>query len=127
MKSSRLLLALIGLVAVALLARSDDVVKKADNAGRIREDLALKEQILKNQFAEFEQSLLKLMQRLRASPKQEDRDRAVILQKALERASDSSISTQFEQLVEFLKLQQLKSVGDIKTASDRSARLAENL
>jgi len=126
---SRISLALLSVSVAGILAlRADEPqAKKTDDANQIREDLTLREQILARQFAEFEQSLLKLMQRLRASPKQEDRDRAVILQKALERAKDINVGTQFEQLVDLLKIQQLKSVGDIKSAADRSAKIAENL
>jgi hypothetical protein len=126
---ARMFLALVGVALMAVLAlRADEPqAKKADDANQIREDLTLREQILSRQFAEFEQSLLKLMQRLRASPKQDDRDRAVILQKALEKAKDVGVGTQFEQLVELLKIQQLKSVGDIRAAAERSGKIAENL
>src|SRR5579871_3135773 len=111
----------------ALWADEPGQGKKTDEARKIRDDLVLQEQVLGRQFAEFKQSLLKLQQRLRSSPKAEDRDRAVILQKALEEADKLSVDAQFDKLVEVLKLQQLKSVGDIRDAADRSARLAEGL
>lgn len=99
----------------------------SDKSAPVREDLILREQILSRQFAEFEQSLLRLMQRLKASSKLEDQEKAVILEKALEKSKDSLIGTQFDQLVELLKNQQLKSLGEIKDAADKSARLAEDL
>jgi hypothetical protein len=101
--------------------------KKTDKTSQIREDLELRERILSKQFAEFEQSLLRLMQRLKASSKKEDQEKAVILEKALEKSKDALISTQFEQLANFLKTQQLKSLGEIKDAADKSAKLAEDL
>jgi hypothetical protein len=127
---SRMFLALVGMSVAAVLAlRADEPgqPKNSDSPAKIASDLSLQEQILADQFASFEQSLLKLMQRLRASPKQEDRERAVMLQKALELTKDKGLGTQFEQLVDALKQQQLKSVGDIKSAADRSAKIAENL
>jgi hypothetical protein len=123
-------LALAGVtVAAVFTLRADDPAqsKNADNPAQVASDLSLREQILSRQFTEFRQSLLKLMQRLRASPKQEDRERAVMLQKALDVTTDKGLEVQFEQLVEALKQSQLKSVGDIKSAADRSAKIAENL
>jgi hypothetical protein len=126
---SRMFLALFGVTVAAVLAlRADEPEQpKKTDANQIASDMSLREQILSRQFTEFRQSLLKLMQRLRASPKQEDRERAVVLQKALEVTSEKGLEVQFEQLVAALKEQQLKSVGDIKSAADRSARIAENL
>jgi len=129
---SRIFLASVTLAVftVAFGLRAQDAPSKAKPANKgaqIREDLALKEKILAEQFARFQQSLLRLKQTLERSPKQEDRERAMILEKVLDRAKDVSIATQFEQLVDFLKSQKLGSVGEIKSAMDRSAKLAENL
>ena len=96
-------------------------------AGQIKDDLILREQILARQFAQFENALLQLKQRLERSPKQEDRDRALILGRALDKAKDSSISVQFEQLVDFLKGRNLSSLPEIKTAQERASNLAEVL
>ena len=53
----------------ALWADEPGQGKKTDEARKIRDDLVLQEQVLGRQFAEFKQSLLKLQQRLRSSPK----------------------------------------------------------
>ncbi|MCI0380664.1 MAG: hypothetical protein L0215_24020 [Gemmataceae bacterium] len=99
----------------------------ADEIAKIRDDIRLREQILRSQYAEFESSLLKLKQRLERSSKQEDRDRAAVLAKVLEFSKDSGIGVQFEQLVQFLKDNQFKAVGDMKIALDKSNKLADDL
>ncbi|HMF20470.1 MAG TPA: hypothetical protein VKE98_24890 [Gemmataceae bacterium] len=128
---SRVLLAFLGLAAVTfVLARAQEPnqPKKNDNKGtQIADDAALKEQILARQFAEFEQSLLRLKQRLERSPKREDQERAKILQKALDECRSAGLGTQFEQMVDLLKKQGLKNVGDTKAAYERSTKLAEDL
>ncbi len=130
MKSKVVLATLAAIVAglVVLGLHAGEPAKKADDkAVQIKEDLTLREQILARQFQEFLQSLLKLQQRLERSPKQEDRDRAVNLKRAIEKAQDASIATQFDQLVDFLKTQRFSNISDVKEASDRAEKLATNL
>jgi hypothetical protein len=129
----RFVLAAFGLAALAgvLALRADEPAssppKRDDSAAKVRDKLSLDEQNLARRFSEFEQALLKLKQRLERSPRQEDRDRAAILQKALDKARDTSISTHFEQLIQFLRDQKLNSVPDITTARDQSERIANDL
>lgn len=108
------------------LASGQQVEDKTE-AGKVREDIRLREQILKRQFEEFERSLLQLKQRLERSSKEEDRQRAKVLQKVLEQARDASITTQFEQMIDFLRKQKLTNVGDINIAMDRANKLADDL
>ncbi len=128
---SRVLLAFLGLAAVSfVLARAQEPnqAKKTDPQGaQVADDAALKERILGQQFAEFEQSLLKLKQRLERSPKREDQERAKILQKALDECRARGLGAQFDQMVDHLKKQGLKNLGETKLAYDRSAKLAEDL
>src|SRR5579864_2801017 len=79
-----------------------------------QDDLRLREQILARQFSEFEQSLLKLIQRLERSSKEDDRDRAKVLRQALEKCKTSLVSTQFDQIVDILKKQELKNLGQVE-------------
>ncbi len=126
----RLMLAMLGLTALALAValRAEEPAKPAEDKGsQLRDDVALRQQILARQFAEFEQSLLRLKQRLERSPKQEDRDRAVILAKALDKSQELSINTRFERFVDFLKTQKLTSLPDIEKATRQSTELAEYL
>lgn len=113
-----------------LALKADDTGKssgKTDPSGQVREDLTIKEQVLSRQFAEFQQSLLRLKQKLERSTKQEDRERAKILDRVLQKAKDELISTQFGQLVDFLRDQRFSNLGDIKKAVDQSKDLAEDL
>ena len=97
---SRVLLAFLSLAAVTfVLARAQESSqpKKTDPKGsQVADDAALKERILARQFAEFEQSLLKLKQRLERSPKREDQERAKILQKALDECRARGLGAQFD-------------------------------
>ncbi|MCI0639994.1 MAG: hypothetical protein L0Y72_12095 [Gemmataceae bacterium] len=120
----------VGVLGMALTLRAQDAPAKsaaADEVAKIRDEIRLREQILRSQYAEFENSLLKLKQRLERSSKQEDRDRAAVLGKVLDFSKDAGIGVQFEQLVQFLKDNQFKAVGDMKIALDRSNRLADDL
>lgn len=94
---------------------------------KIKDDLRLREQILARQFAEFENALLKLKDRLKRSGKTEDKQRAEILEKVLDQAKDASISVQFEQMVEMLKNSKLGGIGDLKILDERSHKLADDL
>lgn len=94
---------------------------------KIKDDLRLREQILARQFAEFENALLKLKDRLKRSGKTEDKQRAEILEKVLEQSKDASISVQFEQMVEMLKNSKLSGIGDLKILDERSHKLADDL
>jgi hypothetical protein len=132
MKARNILGAMFGLAALTFVLASQaqepqKTDKKADRAAELREDLALREQILARQFAEFEQALLKLKYRLERSPKQEDKDRAVVLGKVLDESRTKGIGVQFDAIVEQLKTKNLGSLPDIKEAADRSSRLADDL
>ena len=77
---------------------ADDIDPKA----RI-EEAASQQERLRHQFEEFKQSLLRLKQRLESSPKQEDHDKARILDEALARASEQGTDSKFSTLVAALK------------------------
>jgi hypothetical protein len=129
----RYLLAGLGLVALAgvLLLRADEPgatpAKTADNSNKIKQDLPVQEDILSRRFQKFQDSLQTLMERLERSSKLEDRERAAVLRKALDQAKDASITTRFEQLVNFLKNSRLDNTGDLGKAEQDSMRLADDL
>src|SRR5262245_27805736 len=126
----RAMLVALGLAALTLSvgAQTDPPGKKTgDSSAKVKEDLTLREQVLARQFEEFQNALLKLKQRQERSDKQEDKDRAAALDRALEEAKRSGISTQFDQLVTFLKKERFADVGNIKEAADKSFKLAQDL
>src|SRR5438128_10683668 len=100
----RIVLVILGTMALAvpaLLACQPEPTEKrgTEKPSQIQDELRLREQILARQFGEFEQSLLKVIQRLEKSPKQEDQARAKVLRQALEKCKTALISTQFDQIV----------------------------
>jgi hypothetical protein len=116
-----------GALALGLVLNAQETPKVSSDGAQIKEKLSLKEQILARQFQEFEQQLLRLKQRLERSAKQEERDQAVVLDRVLEYCKEKSISVEFEQMVDILKGNELKSLPDIKQALTRSSGIAEKL
>lgn len=114
-------------LGVVLNAQESGTPKVPAPQTQIKENLSLKEQILARQFQEFEQQLLRLKQRLERSSKQEERDQAIVLDRVLEFCKEKSISVEFEQMVDVLKSNELKSLPEIKQALGRSKGIAENL
>jgi hypothetical protein len=90
--------------AVPRVEKKDTVqdVDDVDPKARV-EEAANQQERLRRQFEEFKQSLLRLKQRLESSPKQEDRDKARILDEALDKASKQGTENKFETLVAALK------------------------
>jgi hypothetical protein len=118
---------LAGLVIVRAQEPGSSSGRTEDKAAKLKEDLELQQQNLARRFSDFQQQLLRLQQRLEKSPRKEDQDKAAILKKALDRAQEDLISTQFESLVEYLKSQKFTKVGDIKAAHERTLKLADDL
>ena len=109
--------------------QADETPGKSESvpASKVKEDAALREQVLAQQFAQFEQDLHKLILKLKRSSKEGDKERAEVLEKVLEKAKNDLIGVQFEQLIGQLKEQSLKSTGEIKIAAERSAKLGDQL
>src|SRR5262245_8718323 len=130
MKLNKLLfLAMCGLFGFFLAAQADDPPAKVDveTPAKIRENAALQEQILARQCAQLEQDLHKLILKLKRSTKEGDKERAEVLEKVLEHGKNNLVGVKFEEIINQLKEQRLNSTGDIKTAAERSAKLAEEL
>jgi len=129
----RVLLAGAGIAVLtgALVLRAQEPApsraRSEDKASKLKEELFLQQQNLARRFGEFQQQLLRLQQRLEKSPRKEDQEKAVVLKKALERAQDALISTQFDSLVDYLKSQKFTKVGDINAAHERTLKLADDL
>ena len=129
-----MLLAAIGIFSLSATAQQGDKQSEkkagdtsAADSAKLRDELAIQEAMLKRQYAEFEDSVLKLAQRLKRSSKLEDRERAAVLEKVLEESSKSSILVQFEQIVDHLKKSQLTGSGDTGIALAQANKLADDL
>src|SRR5262249_7434732 len=105
MKSSRVLLAFIaaamaGTMVLAIRAADDPNKSPQKTGAQVKEELSLQEQILRDQFQQFQTSILKLKQRLERSGAREDLERAKTLDRILEQVRNDGITVQFDKLVE---------------------------
>jgi hypothetical protein len=91
------------------------------------EEAAVSQEILARQFRDFEQSLLRLAQRLERSSKPEDRERAANLKKAIALASDERTEAKFDKLIDILKSSKALSVQEIRDAMDQNKMLADDI
>ncbi len=125
-------LAVAAAVLFVLGIRADDPPARAPSgAGKKAQlsgaDLAARERELGEKYKEFEQALLVLKQRLEKSDRKEDRDRAAVLGKVLEKSTDFGITTRFSELVKFLSTEKLSKGSNINAAHLQAARLAAAL
>src|SRR5207248_969245 len=68
-----------------------------------KDEAVVDQERLAGQFREFEAALLRLAHRLERSSKTEDRERAVTLKAAIQKASEAGIDAQFETLIGLLR------------------------
>jgi hypothetical protein len=109
--------------------QSDDSKSKDDkSASAIQAEGRENQQILERRFKDFQQSLLRLAQRLEKSTKPEDRQRADTLKKAIELVGNQGVDLKFSGLIEILKKNSSSlSIPEIKEAMDQNKMLAEDI
>jgi len=107
-----ILLSLGCLLALGVQAQEGKQSAKADSKA-VQVDVTGSQERLKQQFKDFTTDLLRLAQRLEASPKAEDRDKAMALKNALKVASDQGIEMKFSTLI--LALRSSDSFKNIET------------
>jgi hypothetical protein len=118
------------LAALADEPKSDDPSKPKDEkpASAIKEEARDNQQVLERRFKDFEQSLLRLAQRLEKSSKPEDRQRADTLKKAIALTSEQGVDLKFKTLIEILQKPSTSlSLTEIKQAMDQNKMLAEDI
>src|SRR6266403_1318404 len=115
-----LFLAMIAVMA----ARADDNDKESPKSAE-RDEAAIRQERLKDQFGDFKSALQRLITRLERSARQEDRERAVTLKKAIETASSKAIDQQFMSLINLLKENKALGLNEIKEAMEQSKLLAD--
>jgi hypothetical protein len=103
--------------------KGDNPDKKSD---AVKDETALRQQILAKRFADFKSTLLRVQQRL-AKGHEDDRKVARTLRKALDRIDTANLHTRFDQLVEILKHKPLKNPNNVEEALDQSRQMAEEL
>jgi hypothetical protein len=111
------------------VSKSDDSKSKDDKpAAVIQAEGRENQQMLERRFKDFQQSLLRLAQRLEKSTKPEDRQRADTLKKAIAMVSEQGVDVKFTGLIEILKKNSTSlSIPEIKEAMDQNKMLAEDI
>lgn len=87
-------------------------------------DVRPKQETIAAQFLRFQRELLQLAQKLEASDKQEDKDRAQVIRAALELAKQENVAGQFGKMLE--KLRDGKP-GDLEAIAGQDAQLTKAL
>ena len=123
----RHLLALPLILAMALFVavRADD--PESPKKSREADDAAVKQESLARQFNDFKNSLLRLAVRLERSSRAEDRERAVVMRKAIDKANEETVDHKFEVLVNTLKNSKGLNLNEVKEAMDQSDMLAKDI
>ncbi|MHB1422289.1 MAG: hypothetical protein ACYC3I_03640 [Gemmataceae bacterium] len=107
--------------------RSED---KTDPKIKI-EDAATQQERLKNQFDDFKLKLLRLTHTLENSTKPEDREKAKVLRKAIEKASEEGVETRFSTLIEMLRggntASNTEQLQDILNQNDELRRILRDI
>jgi hypothetical protein len=93
----------------------------------VRQEAALRQELLARRFRELEHALLRLAQRLEASPKPEDRDKAAAIRKALEVANKESVDVQFDKLIATLRKSGSVTPEDVRTALAQNEVVIQDL
>ncbi len=117
----RFILVMLGIAALAVLSIGLQAQEKG--AVQDKDDIITSEQQLARQFAEFQDALLRLKQRLaRGTP--EEKKRAETLDKVLDLCKDLAINQEFTRMIEVLRtanLENTEQVGKARAVSDSLA------
>jgi hypothetical protein len=128
-------------LALGLVARADNPInlkvpdaKKGDRSAdsaldpkAALEEAAIKQERLSRQFRDFEGALLRLAQRLETSNKAEDRDKAVVLKKAIDKAMEKGVDTDFDRLVSILKDSKAVTPAYLENAMKQNQEVADDI
>ena len=121
---ARLILLGLGLCLATIV--SFELSGQERGAIQAKDDIITNEQQLERQFAEFQDALLKLKQRLaRGTP--EERKRAEVLDKVLEECKNLAIKHEFTKMLEILRGANLRNPGDIEKTASQSEVLTNKL
>lgn len=97
------------------------------DTAKVREELKLQEQKLLKQFREFEEDVHRLKRRLERSDDPDDRAKAELLDQVIEKARDSSIILQFEQINTALRDNKFTNLNEVKDMLAKTGKLADDL
>ena len=120
---ARLILVALG---VAMLTMFSLGIEAQERAAQEKDDIITSEQQLARQFADFQDALLKLKQRL-ARGNADERKRAVVLDKILEECKTLAVNQEFTKMLEILRTANLKSTQGVDVAKEQSENLTIKL
>ena len=93
----------------------------------VAEEVAREQARLARQFKEFESALLRLAQRLEGSNNPQDKDKAMVLKKAIEKAAAEGTETKFSKFVEELNSSKALTFDGVSKAMQENEGLARDL
>jgi hypothetical protein len=99
----------------------------AKNEKTIKDDASIQQELLARRFKDFEQALLRLAQRLELSDKPENREKAVILKKAIQLAGERGADAKFDTLVKLLRESKELGLEDLQKVLDENKSLAKDI
>jgi hypothetical protein len=122
-----LITVLVGSLAVRAEDPPPDSGDKKKSVTKVKDDAAIEQERLANQYRGFELAMLHLAQRLERSNKPGDRERAAILKEAIEKSSEVGISHKFETLIGLLRSNNSVSLTELAEAMTQSKMLADDI
>ena len=124
---ARMILVSLGLVTLTILSfglQAQEGTKGTPQASK--DDILTNEQQLARQFADFQDLLLRLKQKMaRGTP--EERKRAEVLDKVLEECKNLAINQEFNKMIEILRVSRLTTTVDFERVKNQSDKLADDL
>ncbi len=107
---------------------ADDTKKSKTNLDfeKLKEQLVIRERILKARFGEFRAQLLRLKERYDRGT-EKNKERAKVFERVLEEVKNRSIDTRFAKLIEELEKGNFKSLPELRGTLKSSAALAADL
>jgi hypothetical protein len=121
---ARLTLLAFGLALLTMISFGVQAQERA--AAQKNDDIIASEQDLARRFADFQDALLKLKQRLaRGTP--EERKRAEVLEKVLDECKTLAINQEFTKMIEILRTLDYKHLDKLGVAGDQAETLARKV
>ena len=120
----RIILVAFSLALLTMLSFGIQAQERA--ATQQKDDIIASEQELARRFADFQDALLKLKQRLARGDVQE-RKRAEVLDKILEECKTLAINQEFTKMIEILRTLNYQRTDDLDKAATQSEKLTNNI
>src|SRR5262249_50083589 len=118
---------LITALLVGAVVRAGEPTPPAKDEQAFKDNATLTQERLQRQFKEFTQTLLRLAQRMESSGKPEDAQKALILKRAIEKASTANTEMKFEKLITILRESKELNLDELANASLTNKELLKDI